>query len=394
MTLASNALRIWQDKYWNREVRRPPLEVWSLALEAYHGGRTQAFAVGEHGPVSVVDVASMFPWAMVTKPLPLPWGVYRRVAPGEPILPNGIYTVAVHSEIERPRLPVRTVRGTIYPNGRWTGAYVGEELLAFQGVGGKCRVTGGFVFGESCEPFTEYVSDFFTLKQNARGLDRTLFKLLLNSLYGKFGQKGKQIRVTTLEKFLAMETRPLVAREWNGLIIYSVDGTPPPWSNNVWPAFVTARARVKLADELDAVARAGARPLYCDTDSIIFSGSGGRYPVRAPKIGDFELRGRFKRVLLVGKKEYALDHGRGVWESHAKGIPEAERMRYLREGVAEFDRPLRLRESARVGGSVNVWRRVRKERRVTVGTSAIGVDGALAVARIGDRLKSPSKRGK
>lgn len=381
MTLASTALRIWQDRFWKREVVRPTDEIWSAALEAYHGGRTEAFSAGTFEGVTAIDVASMFPWAMITSSLPLPWGLYRRVGRDAELVPNGIFDVDVTSEIERPRLPVRTDKGTIFPNGRFAGWYVGEELIAARENGVKVRVRRGFVFSETCDPFRGYVRSMFRRKQAARGVNRTLFKLLLNALYGKFGQQGRTVRAIPLARFLELKAAPVLWRQWRGLAIYSQESLPPPWGNNVWPAFVTARARVKLAAEIDALMRSGCRPLYCDTDSVFFQGS-KRYVSKATKPGQFESRGTFRRMLVMGKKEYALDVGRGVWDMHAKGIPYAERMRYLLDGVAEFERPFRLREAARDGSVPNVWRRVRKQRRTNILKAASRVDGRLPVPRI------------
>ena len=380
MTLASTALNVWKTNYWKGETYRPNPDVYSAAFSAYHGGRTQAFALGEFADVTAIDVASMFPWAMVSRRFPLPWGLHRRVRRGEPVQDCGIYHVEIRSELERPRLPVRTMNGTIYPNGKWNGWYVGEELRAFVAAGGRARVLRGFEFLESCDPFTDYVGAMFEKKQGARGLARLYYKLMLNSLYGKFGQQGRVVRAVPLARFEKMRAAPTSWREWNGLAIFSKEGAPPPWGNMVWPAFVTARARVRLAAELDRLAASDCRPLYCDTDSVMFQGE-ARYPETAPRIGAFERRGHYGTMLIVGKKEYALALGGGKWDVHAKGVPFVERMRYLREGVAEFERPTRIRESARTGNKANVWRRVRKQRHVTSRTVP-QADGTLPVERI------------
>ena len=382
MTLASTALAIWKEGYWKKEIFRPRSEVWDLALDAYHGGRTEAFAGGEYDDVEAVDAASMFPWAMTSGPLPLPWGLYSRVGPGAAVEPFGIYDVDVESDLVLPRLPFRSADGTIYPNGRWRARYVGEELLAFARAGGRFRVRRGIVLRQSCDPFQSYVSDMFARKQSARGLDRSLYKLLLNGLYGKFGQKGRLVRAAPVSRFAKMEPRPSDARIWNGLAIWNTETSPPPWSNQVWPAFVTARARVKLADEMERVKKNGGRVLYCDTDSIFFSGGSARFPARARSIGQFERRGRFSKMLLVGKKEYALKTGPTSWECHAKGVPSAERFRYLTEGEATFQRPTRLRESARVSVPANVWKDVSKKRRTFL--RANGPDGAIPSPILGD----------
>jgi hypothetical protein len=392
-TLASTALAVWREVFWKREVRKPIPEVWNAAHAAYHGGRTQAFAVGTFPQVTVIDVASMFPWAMTTAPLPLPWGLVSRVPRRGVIDGAGVYHVRVRSQLARPQLPVRTTRGTVYPNGSWSGWYVGEELLAFLAAGGDCDVLSGFRFLESCRPFDGYVRSLFRRKQAARGLRRTLYKSLLTGLYGKFGQQGRKVRCVPVAKFLELERAPLNAREWNGLVIFQEDGPPPPWGNNVWPAFVTARARVRLAQEIRALEQRGARPLYCDTDSVMFLGNGGRYPERARRVGDFEMKGRFRRMLIVGKKEYALETSPGRWLAHVKGVPLLQRYRYLTEGTAEFDRPVKMREAANAGGTVNVWRRVKKTRRTDIRTGAVRPDGSLPAPVIAPETNGSGKRG-
>lgn len=207
-----------------------------------------------------------------------------------------------------------------------------------------------------------------------------IYKLMLNALYGKFGQQGKRVFAVPMRKLLTMPDPPLDWRPWNGLAIFSKDGTPPPWGNNVWAAWITARARMRLAGELAMLTRRGARVLYCDTDSVIFQGAlGQRYPEHARRIGEFESRGRFSRALIVGKKEYALEVRPGEWDTRAKGVPHDQRLRYLRTGRASFSRPVRIRESSRIDVPANVWRTVKKQRRTDIRSSARRSDGALPV---------------
>lgn len=362
MTLASTALNLWQERHWKARVYRPDPEVYTAALEAYHGGRTQAFAVGTFDNVRMIDAASMFPWAMVAGPLPLPWGLYRHARRGDTPTALGLYHARVHSRLAFPVLPVRTSRGTVYPNGTWRGWYTGEELLGFMRHGGKASVLSGFEFQETCRPFDTYVAKLFALKNKSRGVARVVYKLLLNSCYGKFSQQGRRVYAVPIDRLLAMDSPPDDWRAWNGLAIYSEDGPPPPWSNHVWPAIITARARLRLADAAVRVMAKGGRVLYCDTDSLMYQGS-VRYPKKARAPGDFELRGRYTQALIVGKKEYAVEVRRGKWETHVKGVPESQRERYLRDGVATFSRPARIREAARNGGQANVWKEVTKERR-------------------------------
>lgn len=385
MTLPSTALAIWRERFWKRPIRRVSPEVWQAGLEAYHGGRTQAFAVGRFTNVQAIDVASMFPWAMLAGPFPVPWGAQRRVKAGSKPDVGGLYFAAVESNLVRPCLPVRTERGTVYPNGKWEGWYVGEELMHFAAVGGSVRVLGGFEFAEYCDPFRGYVNEMFAGKNAARSLgERTFFKLCLNGLYGKFGERGERIQVVRIDSLQKMKAPPLKWRAWRGFAIYSQEGTPPPWGNNVWSAIITARARIRLAAEIDAIAEAGARPIYCDTDSVIYDRGDalGAYPVKAERAGEFESRGRFGIANIVGKKEYALMRADGTWEIHVKGVPEAQRMGYLEHGIATFDRPRKIREASIRGGAVNVWHSTTKVRRTDLRERA-SADGTLPTPIIG-----------
>lgn len=359
-TLAAGAYAIWRDSFWTGDPPRlPDSNIYQAAEAAYIGGRTEAFGAGEFGPVKAIDAASMFPWSMRSAPFPVPWGPWTRSTDLEP---NGLFLADVDSRLPVPLLGVRTADGLRYPNGRFSGWFVGGELIAARGAGCRVRVRRGFSFLESCDPFRSYVDRFYRLKQAARGPKRLFYKLLLNSLYGKFGQKGRIVNVLDVESFLSRPDRPLDFRVWAGLVIFETDRTPPPWGNMVWAAIVTSRARVRLWREINRIRNSGGVPLYCDTDSVIYSG-GPEYPVKARRIGDFENRGNYHGALITGRKEYGLLKPNGEWEVHAKGVPAAYRLDYLRTGRAEFRRPNRLKESARRGLTANSWETRIKVRR-------------------------------
>jgi len=221
----------------------------------------------------------------------------------------------------------------------------------------------------------------FGKKQRARGPMRTLFKLMLNSLYGKFGQTGEKVVVVPVRTFLKLKSAPLNFKTWNGLVFWNVDQSPPPWGNFVWPAIITARARVRLLRELMRLRRSGCRPLYCDTDAVMYQGAAS-YPSQARKIGDFELRGMFHKALILGKKEYGLQNQNGTWLLHVKGVPSGVRAPYLRTGRADYMLPSKIRGAARSGARANVWRTVHKERRTDLRKRVQRSDGTLPPVRV------------
>lgn len=380
-TLPATAYNLWASRYFPGDVVEAPAEIRASARAAYHGGRTECFFIGERESVRVVDASSMFPWAMTEADFPLPWGAVRMSRELELV---AVARARIESELELPVLPYRSPQGTIYPNGRWADWYTGDELRYAASCGVKIKVLQGYHFLQSVRPFDSYVGAMYKGKSSSRGPIRLLYKLMLNSLYGKFGQMGSRINVSTLAAFEKSGRSTEGVRIWNGLAIWRAEAPPPPWGNQIWAAMVTARARVRLHQMMTAVRDSGGKILYCDTDSIMYSGGNIVFPKKAAKPGDFESRGIYSEILIVGKKEYGLRSGK-VWELHAKGIPEKARADYLREGTATFDRPVRLLESGRVGVQANVWRGVTKTRRVSYENRARRSDGTLRPVIVTER---------
>jgi DNA polymerase family B len=381
-TLPSTVYGLWENKYLKPQLGRAmpaaPREVRERARLAYYGGRTEPFALGDFERVTVCDAASMFPWAMVAAPFPRVWGPCRRVSEGATLTSTGVYEAQVESQLDLPVLPFRTRdEGTVYPNGKWRAWYTGAELRYFWKLGGRFQLTAGYSFGESIQPFKRYVDYFFRRKAKARGAARAIYKLCLCSLYGKFGQGGQVARVMPVKRFLMMPKRPAgLARFWQGLVLWSEDREPPPWGNNVWAALTTARARLRLHHELLRVRQSGCRPLYCDTDSVMYQGE-LRYPLKAERAGDFEMRGEYPRALIVGKKEYALETSPGAWTPYCKGVPRLAKLAYLRAGSASYTLPRRIRSAARDGAAPNEWHAVTKTRRVSFKHRESLPDGSL-----------------
>lgn len=385
-TLPATALAIWKTRFWKREIELPADEIVELAREAYFGGRTEAFSLGEYSNVSVIDVASMYPWAMVAGDMPLPWGDFERVRRNDKILPNGIYRASCESEIPIPVLPVKVDGRLVFPNGRFEGTFVGEEIQYAVSIGVRVNVHSGIVFSDSCRPFDDYVSSFFAAKNAARGAERVMYKLLLTSLYGKYGQRGEHTECMRVEDFRDLKEPPEDFRMWNGLVLFEESGEIPPWGNVVWSAIITARGRIRLHKEINRLLQKGARPLYCDTDSIMYLANRARvrYPKRVREAGLFEARGTYRKLLIVGKKEYGLQGNDGKWEFQCKGVPWGAREDYIRTGKATYVKPTKLKESTRTKHSANVWKSVTKTRRVSFAGREHRPDGSLAPVAIRD----------
>ena len=173
---------------------------------------------------------------------------------------------------------------------------------------------------------------------------RSVAKLLLNTLWGKFGQNenlGKTEVVTDPKQLFDMLTNPDI--EINSWLPVNEEVIYLGWShrkqavrlsgltNVVVAAYTTAQARLKLYSYLSSL---GRRCAYFDTDSIIFysTGSVGEYePQVGPLLGDLACElaaygpgSRITEFVSGGPKFYAFQvekpNGERYYVCNVKGI--------------------------------------------------------------------------
>ena len=92
--------------------------------------------------------------------------------------------------LANPILPFRDTKTgrVIYPDGTWIGMYTSIEIKNAVKYGYKFDILSGYLF-TSEDLFSKYVNSIYQMKENSpKGSAMyTLSKLLLNSLYGRFG---------------------------------------------------------------------------------------------------------------------------------------------------------------------------------------------------------------
>ena len=148
---------------------------------------------------------------------------------------------------------------------------------------------------------------------------RALAKLMLNSFWGKFGQRSNMSQVEFVddpavyfdkltsdkEKVTAVNfiSDDIVEMRWK----YTHDFVETNAKTNVViAAYTTAQARLKLYSYLEAL---GSRALYADTDSVVFSSkSGDQKPALGDFLGDLTDEVPHNRIMTFvtgGPKNYA-----------------------------------------------------------------------------------------
>jgi hypothetical protein len=124
-----------------------------------------------------------------------------------------------------------------------------------------------------------------------------VYKLILNSLYGKFAEKLEKdvIQPFNLE---IEELRDIKEFERiKNYIRYTIENEPASYNIVIWSVYVTAYARLMLYEEMTRL-----NAIYCDTDSIITN----QKTPSGLKLGDLELEYKIKEGFIVKPKFYAF----------------------------------------------------------------------------------------
>ena len=280
-TLASQAMRTFRHSYMSDRIliddNPTALEI---ARNAYLGGRVECFRIGAiRGPVYVLDVNSMYPAAMRDTWMPARLvGVRRTISPRDlsALLSEFCIIAEARVRLREPCLPMRLNGRLIFPIGDFTGTWTGPELeLALSH--GAIHSLGRVAVYERAQLFSSFVCDIWRRRQDAvRAGDIVRahqYKILGNSLYGKFGQRGRRwvdthaaddLSVRVWEEF-SLDTRSTVRyRQIAGVVQVEETEGESRDSHPAIAAHITAEARVRL---WQLIIRAGREHVhYCDTD--------------------------------------------------------------------------------------------------------------------------------
>jgi hypothetical protein len=167
----------------------------AIERPSYYGGFTECFRVGRiEGPIHQLDVNSLYPYVMSR--FWYPHEVNSASLDGSDnteavrAFPKScIAEVWLDSPVNT--YPVRSREGTIFVRGRIRTYLPGPELDSAYRSGDVRRV-GNYVRYRMAPLFTDFVQDMYAARIEAKKQGNEIFdyfyKLILNSLYGKFGQ--------------------------------------------------------------------------------------------------------------------------------------------------------------------------------------------------------------
>lgn len=270
-TLASQALRIF------RTTIDKPIGSLSSNLDfkiraAYFGGRTEIFKplYQENRPLYRYDVNSLYPSVMINHDFPNHFShLSFEYEPHE----FGFWECDVDVPVLHiPPLGINHNGKYIFPVGHFRGIWTIAELEYAKTLGVKIKPKKGYIFTNGGKLFHDYVKELYELRQTSDSLvDKTLCKLLLNSLYGRFGlRREREIVVFDhgQDGFLPMsDGNDGYLKNWAGrnYRIGTEKISSESFSNVAIAAYVTSYARIHMHRLYQKAPQA---LYYTDTDSL------------------------------------------------------------------------------------------------------------------------------
>lgn len=197
-TMAGQAMKVFRT-FLHRPIKSLKNHNDAFVRSSYFGGRTEIFKPlflgNKNQKLYCYDVNSLYPYIMrecefptnfrstTFDYLPDEMGFYEAVID----VPKNMYIPplpTIHKVNKTPKL--------IFPTGRIRGVWSTVEIEYAKSLGCKVVSTGcGMLFDNGGYIFKDYINTLYSMRMKAKeendGVTDTLTKLLMNSLYGRFG---------------------------------------------------------------------------------------------------------------------------------------------------------------------------------------------------------------
>ena len=289
MTAASSAYSYYISKLEDSKVFFPELDLKFLIewREAYRGGRSQVNPIYADRVLSNVvryDVNSMYPHIMRNCYLPIgkPIPIKRRDT-----YKFELYKVNIKFTLKKGHLPTLLKKTVMFGEQSYYTATDGLEILYLTSIDFKlverhynieyCEFLEMYGFITTNKLFVDYIDYWYGIKNKEKGAKKQLAKLMLNSLYGKFGSNpmGKS-KIPYLDE--------------NGVLKFN-KGELEERKKYYLPLAMAVVSYAHLIID-DAIVSTGEENfVYCDTDSVHTLGSLSPELVDAKQLGKFKVEG-------------------------------------------------------------------------------------------------------
>lgn len=292
--------------------------------DSYQGGRTEAFRQGDlsGSMIYALDVNSLYPYIMQTRKYA---GAPVHDIPREDfestVLEDNKYSTLAHVKvnISEPYLPFRSDMSLIFPVGSFTAWYTGDELKTLVERGDIEELYERYHYYRTTD-FSSVIKPLYDarLKYKEAGevLQANNTKLIMNSIYGKYGQLVEAIQprhVCPPENMSDMPDYSDKAEYGDGIKeiggwIYATSKNIA--SNTAAPIIaseITANARMYMWNMIKIAGRDNV--VYMDTDSLFVSEAGRErlaHLEHDSDLGKLKLEKSGDDLHIYGPKHYSI----------------------------------------------------------------------------------------
>lgn len=325
ITLSSLSLTIFRKQFYNERVTPvsiPNRTADEFIRRGYYGGHADVYK--PYGKdLFYYDVNSLYPSAMARNSMPIgkpTWVGDLSHHNLEDIY--GFVEAYVHcpKSMKKPFLPYRKDDGSlIFPTGRFFGVFYSEELKKAKEVGYQVEPLRGYLYKKVDGLFTSFVDTLYLKRSQAKKDGKVgmsfVFKILMNSLYGRFGinlvstvtELCSRERHIQLEQGIQRVVSAIPLTEKSILCSYwsePEDGSCD-WFRKLGAvqiaAAITSHARIYM---YEFISREDS--YYTDTDSVVLKNPLPPDMICNYTLGKFKLEHKVKEGYFLAPKSYSL----------------------------------------------------------------------------------------
>ena len=323
-TLAGQAFAAWRHRFMPAPVLIDAnADALAVSRAAYHGGRVEAFHIGHLTQrLHLLDINSMYPHVMREHAYPTVLRYHsRHMTPDKlwALMRRRLVCAHVRVRVDQPAIGVMHNDRYIFPTGEFD-AYLSTPELQWIRRHGEllhCYEVAAYAHAHL---FRDWVDTLYQWRQDAIAAGDTVLagqiKILMNSLYGKFGQRGIRYELIGDTPDLSIDSWREVHidtkevhqyRQLMGKIQELQRDSESASSHPAIAAHVTAHARMLLFSLIEEAGR--EHVYYGDTDSLLVDDEGLMrlsHRMDATRLGALKLEGSFDRCEIHGCKDYVF----------------------------------------------------------------------------------------
>lgn len=299
-TTAGQAMRVFRT-FLKEPIQSQSNHAAEYCRQGYLGGRTEIFRAlfkgSKNEKLYEYDVNSLYPFVMRDNLYPVDVGYFTFRRDKTRL---GVYEARVFcpSSVYLPSLGLIKDNKYIFPIGTFTGYWTGVELDYAEAQGYKIEVLKGLEFKTKENIFTDYVNELYKIRETSpkNSVSNVLAKLLMNSLYGRFGIRLDRENLSFEYSENAKEHSEIISGK-NRVKVFSEPVQLESFVHTGIAAHVTAYARLHMHR---LMLECQNELYYTDTDSIFTT---KKMPT-GPKLGELKLESEHDSAVFLLPKTY------------------------------------------------------------------------------------------